>query len=279
MAQEFDVSLKSLFRHTSSLWSTMLFGVPVDEWLNVEQPLVSNRRADLLARTADGLLRQLEFQSGHDGQIALRMAEYYLGIWRIHRRHVDQVVLYVGPEPIRMPETWQTPTLAFRFRIVNIRDLDGGPLLESPYWGDNALALLTNVDISRALEVIFSRIDALNETERGQAAQTIVLLSGLIGREDEVDRRLRQSMIDILQNKILGPALREGMEKGQELGAARQREQAKTALRKALRQSLRANFGELSPDIEARLDTASYEELEAAIDLVPTASHPHQVLP
>ena len=160
----------------------------------------------------------------------------------------------------------------------------GGTAGNSPL---NALALLTNVDLSRALEVIFSRIDALNETERGQAAQTVVLLSGLIGREDEVDRRLRQSMIDILQNKILGPALREGMEKGQEIGkeigleigAARQREQAKAALRKALRQSLRANFGELSPDIEARLDTASYEELEAAIDLVPTASHPHQVLP
>ena len=55
---------------------------------------------------------------------------------------MTQTVLYMGREPMRLEDTSETPTLQFRFAIVNLRELDAAPLLESPDWVDNVLALL-----------------------------------------------------------------------------------------------------------------------------------------
>jgi antitoxin Phd len=47
MAQQYDVSLKLLFHHSRGLIARRLFGGPVVEWVNVEQPKVTNMRVDL----------------------------------------------------------------------------------------------------------------------------------------------------------------------------------------------------------------------------------------
>jgi hypothetical protein len=54
MAQDFDVSLKLMFRRSKGVVSRNLFGGPVAEWLNVELPKIQNPRLDLLARGRDG---------------------------------------------------------------------------------------------------------------------------------------------------------------------------------------------------------------------------------
>ena len=56
MAHSFDVTFKFLFRQSRGVLSRLLFGEVV-EWPNIEQPAVRNLRADLLARSADGVLR------------------------------------------------------------------------------------------------------------------------------------------------------------------------------------------------------------------------------
>lgn len=57
MAQQYDVPLKLLFHHSRGLIVGRMFGGPFVEWLNVEQPKVTNMRVNLLARSENGSLR------------------------------------------------------------------------------------------------------------------------------------------------------------------------------------------------------------------------------
>ena len=72
MAQDQDVSLKLLFRHSRGRVAKRLFGSRVVEWLNVEQPKVNNLRVDMLARMDDGTLRHVEFASKNDPDMGFR---------------------------------------------------------------------------------------------------------------------------------------------------------------------------------------------------------------
>jgi len=115
---------------------SQIFG-GVTEWLNVEQPKVQNLKADLLARCTDGSLRQLELQTTNEKALSFRMLEYYVGFLRGMGEHVQQTVLYAGKEPLSMPDAFTSPSTNHRYTILNLREMDGEPLLESPDWADN----------------------------------------------------------------------------------------------------------------------------------------------
>ena len=146
MAQDYDVSLKLLFRRSKGVAIQRLLGDQVEEWLNVELPRVSNPRVDLLARTRGGALCNLEVQSSNNGDMARRQAEYYLGLHRMYGEHVRQVVLYIGQAPLTMTHQFHTPAMRFHYELVDVRQFDGDELLASGDLGDAMLALLTGVD-------------------------------------------------------------------------------------------------------------------------------------
>jgi len=208
MVQKYDVSLKLLFRHSKGLIAQRLFGGRVVEWVNVEQPKVTNMRVDLLARLEDGSLRHVEVQAKNEPDMARRQAEYYLGFHRLLREHVEQVLLYIGREPLRMRSVFETPTMRYEFQLLDIREVDSEPLLTSDDWGDNVLALLTSVEQERVLLRVEQQIRKLKGEEQETAARLFVIVSGIIGLEEAVLKRLH--MIDIMENKVLGPAILKG---------------------------------------------------------------------
>jgi len=83
-----------------------LTGVKVVRWLNVEMPQVQSSRVDLLGMTEEGELVHVELQSSNDPDMALRMAEYALRIYREFRVFPRQIVLYVGEAGMRMAGCW-----------------------------------------------------------------------------------------------------------------------------------------------------------------------------
>ena len=132
MAQRYDVSLKSLFlREGDGIIRRLLFGGKVVEFLATEQPQIFNRRADLVVRTEDGLLHHVELQAFNEFGFELRMLEYYVYLVRAYKQHVAQTVLYLGKEPLRLEHAYMSPSIDFRFKIVNLREYDAGPLLAS----------------------------------------------------------------------------------------------------------------------------------------------------
>jgi hypothetical protein len=208
MAQQYDVSLKLLFHHSKGLLARRLFGGAVVEWVNVEQPKVTNLRVDLLARLEDGSLRHVEVQARNEPDMGRRQLEYYLGFLRLLGKHVEQVVLYVGREPLRMLPVFETPSVRYEFQLLDMRDVDGEPLLASDDWGDNLLALLTSVEQERVLQRVERQIRSLQGEEQETAARLFVIVSGIIGLEGTVVERL--NMIDIMENKVIGPLILKG---------------------------------------------------------------------
>ena len=84
--QEYDVVFKLLLQHFASRSWANILGAPIVKWLPIELPKFQYTRVDLLGELASGTLVQIDLQSTNDGQMALRMAEYCLGIYRQYRR-------------------------------------------------------------------------------------------------------------------------------------------------------------------------------------------------
>jgi predicted transposase YdaD len=279
MAHRYDVSLKSLFlREGDGIIRRLLFGGRVVEHLSTEQPQVLNNRADMVVRTEDGAAHQVEFQARNEADFALRMMGYYTFWACVLREHVSQTVLYMGREPLRMPSGYQSPSMDFRFEIINLREIDAAPLLASEDWADVALALLAKGDWEEALRVAVSRLSQMEKEERAWASGTLVLLSGILGIEETVNERMKEAgMIDLLENKVVGPLLLEAERKGRLEGKLEgklegerhgrlegERQGRLQGLRQGLRdlleEQLTDKFGPLPVWASERLDGASAEE-------------------
>ena len=211
--QEYDVALKLVLRGSASLTIREVAGIVVENWLDVELTKVQGRRADLLGETADRSLIHLELQSSQDAAMPLRMAEYCLGIFRLFGRFPRQVLLYVGEAPLRMESELRGPDMWFRYRAIDIRELDGDRLLESEEVGDNVIAILARLrDHRDAVRRIVGRIAGLAAVERETALGQLLILAGLRHFEETVEREARKMPLlnDILDNKVFGREFKRG---------------------------------------------------------------------
>ena len=180
MAQDYDVVLKLLFRGKSSRAVEEIAGGPVKRWLDKELPAIRNTRADLIGETAGGDFVHLEFMSVNQTFIELRMAGYYVEIYQAFRRHPRQALIYVGREKLRMRGHFKSPTLSFRFRVVDLRELDGGRFLESDAVGDQILSVLMRLKNPRkAVRRILATIATLDARAREEALGQLMVICGL----------------------------------------------------------------------------------------------------
>jgi len=153
------------------------------------------------------------------------------------------------------------PEVSFRYRTIDIRDLDGDRLLESEETGDNVIAILARLrDHKEAIRKIVGRIGGLPVAEREAALKQLVILAGLrrLGKTLEREIRKMPVYIDILDNEILGPAFKKGLEEGE---------------LKILRRLIEKRFGPVPAWAEERLaarSTAELEELSERILEVPS---------
>ena len=118
--------------------------------------------------------------------------------------------------------------LFFRYRMIDIRELDGDHLLESEETGDNIIAILALTCRRRNGKPLLGQL---------------LILAGLRRLEETVEREIQKMpvYIDISENKVLGPAYREGQ---------------RTVIR------LEKRFGPMPAWAEERLASRSANELE-----------------
>lgn len=256
MPQRFDVSLKTIFLHEGDgIIRRLLFGGRVTEHLPTEQPQVSNLRADMVARTEDGEIHHVEFQTTNDTSFPRRMFDYYYGLTSIYRQHVIQTVLYAGREPLRLATRYTTPVLEFRFEVINLRELDAGPLLASDDWADIVLALLAKGDYERVLAIAVPRLREMSAADRAWASGTLILLSGILGIAKLVHERMKEAnVINVMENEVLAPLIIQQYEKGRDEGR-------QEAMQTVLIEQLTDKFGPLPAWATARLQSASNEDL------------------
>jgi hypothetical protein len=253
--QEYDVALKLLLQGSAKLVMRELTGGGgIEKWLDIELPKVQNLRMDLLGETSEGSLVHIELQSGNDAAMPLRMAEYCLGVYRLLGKLPRQVLLYVGEASLRMESEIRSADLFFRYRMIDIRDVDGDRLLESEETGDNIIAILARLrDHKTAIGKIVSRIAHLPASKRETALDQLLILAGLRRLEETVEREIQKMpvYIDISENKVLGPAYKRGMKEGELEGELRM-----------LRLLIEKRFGPMPAWAAERLTGRSTTELE-----------------
>lgn len=238
-----------------------LFGGRVTEHLATEQPQVLNNRADWVVRTEDGLLHQVEFQAANEADFGRRMFEYYAYLHCAHKQHVIQTVLYLGREPLRLETGYSTPSMDFRFEIINLREYDAELLLASDDWADIALALLAKGDREKVLAVAVSRLRQMGREERAWASGILLLLSGILKLGHVVNERMKEAgMIDLMENEVVGPMILQAEQKGRSEGRQEGRQEGMQGL---LLDLLTEKFGALPVWATERLRSASGEELHA----------------
>jgi hypothetical protein len=248
---EYDVTLKILLRGSAETAFRRLTGVSVERWLDIELPKIQNPRADLLGESAEGALVHLELQSSNDSDMPQRMAEYALGVHRLFGKFPRQVVLYVGEPALRMSPGLEGPRFSFSYELIDLRDLEGEPLLASEQVGDNVIAILTRLrDRRGAIHEIVGRISGLEGSQRELALGQLIILSGLRGLEEVVEEEIRNMPIlnDIMDHKVLGREYKRGLQQGELT---------------VLRRQIEKRFGAIPSWAEERLSSHTAAELEA----------------
>lgn len=118
--QNYDATLKQLFRTGAMAALRELTGGTVERWLDVEFPRVQNTRMDLLGESGSGELIHIELQSSNDAAMGVRMSEYALGVYRICGSFPRQILVYVGQEPVTMPGELRGDRFLARWDVIDI---------------------------------------------------------------------------------------------------------------------------------------------------------------
>jgi Domain of unknown function (DUF4351) len=146
--------------------------------------------------------------------------------------------------------------------------LDGDQLLESEETGDNVIAILARLrDDEGAVRKIVGRIAKLPAAEREFAFQQLILLAGLrrLSKTVEKETRTMPIYIDLLENEVIGPAYKKGLEEGELKGELKGKLEGEL---KIIRQLMEKRFGPIPAWAEERLaarSAAGLEELSGRI--------------
>lgn len=159
-------------------------------------------------------------------------------------------MLYVGNAAVSMASELRGERFYCRYEIIDIRDLDEDWLLNSPFDADNILAILTkHKDRRDTIRRILARIATLEGGARELAFRKLIILAGLRQLKETILTEVKDMPIteDIMDHDIIGPAIREGIQRG-ELNI--------------LRRQISKRFGNLPAWVEERLTGLSSAELE-----------------
>lgn len=258
----YDTTLKELLRTPPVKLIALLTGAPPVEMLTVEYPAVKMRKTDLVFRQPDGEIHHFELQSENDDTMDYRMLEYYPLICRQFGRPPQQTLLYVGAEPLKMKGRIDHPRLKFSYRVIDIRQFDAEPLLESDSPADNLLALLCRNGATRdSVRRILRNILRLPERERLDRLTQLLIISDLRQVELIVQEEVKRMPLtfNLMENRVIREWLINAQQEGEQKGKQEGKLEGESNL---LRVQLTHRFGKLPKWVIAQLESADAETLE-----------------
>ena len=278
--QNFDVALKELFQSVGTSLTEKFAGAAPVEWLNVELPETKTLRADFVCRLTTGELFHIEFQSYNDVDLIWRMLDYLTAIRKKYGLAPKQVVLYMGREPMRMPNVIDQllPILKYEVEMIDLGTLDAEELLSSEKTGDVILAILNRqADSGQILRRILDRLRPLEPVQRMRACKLLLILSAKRNLGDTVIKGVEDMslLIDPMEDTFFRRLYEKGLTEGEEKGLEKGIEKGEARF---LLLALRQKFGPLQSAIEERINSATSAQLEIWMTRVLTATSLDQVL-
>jgi hypothetical protein len=164
---------------------------------------------------------------------------YCLLLGQKYRRHVRQVVLYVGQAKMRMEDHVDLGETKAAYTLMDIRDMDARKLMASGRPGDLALAMLSGGGPEQVL-AIAKQASQLKGAGRQRVLSQLVLLSGLRRLTGRLRMELKAMGItaDFTKNEFVQEAIRDDRAK-------------------MLRGQMETKFGSLPKWVDERLEGAT----------------------
>ena len=161
-----------------------------------------------------------------------------------------------------MPKILAGDSVSFRFRVVDIRELDAAPFLESGSPEANVIAILMRLSDERAaVRRILQRIAENEPGQREIALREFFILAGLrrLGAIIEQETKTMPILDDIMDHDVLGPLLRRGLEQGRVVGRSEGRVEGERIV--VIRQ-IEKRFGRIPASARQQLQAMSAAEIE-----------------
>lgn len=146
----------------------------------------------------------------------------------------------------------------FRYRVIDIRQIDGDRLLQSDGVGDNVIAILARLRNRRqALHRIVSRLAGLPPGERREALDQLLILAGLRKLAGVVKEEMNAMpiQIDLMENEVIADYYHRGRQEGRQEGV----HEGEIAV---LRRQIEKRFGMMPEWAHQRLASRTTEQLE-----------------
>ena len=216
-----------------------------------------------------GQILHLEFQTDprSNPPLPLRLLDYWVRLYRQHRRTIEQVVIFLKPttSEVAFTEQFAVGNTVHQYRVVRIWEQDPASLLANPAL--LPLAVLARTDAPTALlEQVAARVDMIDDLQQQREISAYTeILAGLKFDKDLIRRFLREELMreSVIYQEIQQEALQKGVEQGLQQGEA--------AL--VLRQLVR-RLGQVALEVRSQiqqLPVAQLEELgEALLDFSST---------
>ncbi len=254
----YDTLSKFIAEEYSQDLAAWLVGEPIQltELKSGELSLEPTRADSVILLKSSRVIMHVEFQTDPDPDMAFRMADYALRIYRKFPQHrLVQVVIYLRKtnSDLVTVTTFQGNNISHSFRVIRLWEQETAPFLERP--GLWPYAVLTRTaDREATLRAIAQRIDGLSDRRQQSNLSAISgVLAGLSLEESMIQRILRR---DLMRESTVYQAWQaEAEQRGRHEG--RQEEGRSLILRLLTRR-----FGALPQPILVRIEGLSLEQLE-----------------
>src|SRR5690606_24382211 len=143
-------------REISPVFLTVLvekvLGLDIVEYTELKDKLQITRQkeTDTLRKVKDRqgnvFILQVEIQSTNNPKMAVQMADYWILLHQIHGLPVRQYVLYVGAEPLSMPDRLKLPNFNFQYTLLSFSDLSYDLFISAEQPEVKMLAILGHLD-------------------------------------------------------------------------------------------------------------------------------------
>ncbi len=180
MHQKFDIALKDIIKDVPGTFLKLLTGYETGKFIDVQFPDIQLREADIVIEAPDGELIHIEIQSTNDAMMLERMYLYSAFIYNQHKRLPIQIVLYIGNKPLNMTHSMGAGLINYAYRLIDIRNFDGDPLIDSNNPNDNVSAILCKTkDADVTIRRILAKFSLLSPREMENYIRKLLYLAGL----------------------------------------------------------------------------------------------------
>ena len=261
----YDATLKKLFQQPPNRLLSHALGrdVVVTRILPTDLIRVENLHPDQLFETEDGALINAEMHGYGMEEFPVRNLLYAGLILRDYKRWPVQIVFWIGQSNVGIADRLSFPPgLAYRYQVIDLRQMDGEFLLKDGPVEEAIFAVLCKLrDHRETVAAIVRRIAAEPKERQPEAVAQLLILSGLRGLKAVVTEEVKRMpvSIDIHENEFLEEVYQEGRQEGRKEG---RQEGVVASMRKVLLDQLEEKFGLVPAPARQRIETAEIAVLE-----------------